>query len=67
MLIGFSSVLITLYRLYLAQPQEEMITQEAVACRHHCLAKAKYAAADNSNQLSKLLAMNAIDQSPSSL
>lgn len=67
MLTDTSSVLIALYRLYLSHRPDQMRTEDEAACRQHSVAKARYAAADNSNQLNKLFAMNAMDKSPSPL
>lgn len=63
----FNASLILLYRTLLAAPPSKMVDAEYVACREECVNKAKITAADTTNVLNKLMSINGIDLSPSSL
>ena len=63
----FNASLILLYRPFLIIHPSKLPDDEHAACKAECIAKAKAAASDTTNILNKLMSLNAISQSPSSL
>lgn len=63
----FNASLILLYRTLLAAPSSKLVDADVIACRNECISKAKQTAADTTNILNKLMSINGIDLSPSSL
>ncbi|KAK6378004.1 hypothetical protein LTR64_001387 [Lithohypha guttulata] len=63
----FNAALILLYRPLIAATPEKVMELGYVECRNECVSKAKATAADTTNILNKLMSINGIEQTPSSL